>query len=248
MILPLINTFQEPYIVWHEREPTLEEQLERINSGNFHPLDTVKMGVKAEILTPIDAAQYMAMEGTDNRLERLIDDILHSSVECKIWQNLMPSITPEPLIHYKQYYPKFDTALVDNCIKQIGVLPAVGQHLFRGGFWPDGLTTVVTDQPLSTSFCPQVALRNAEWKGKAYDEGKIDIFVIRVVDPKTNIYFYNLNEILGNEKEVLFASGATLRLISRKLIRDDFLVNKGIGVCEIVSKKVPIYVLEIEIS
>lgn len=247
MRLPIINTFQEPYIVFHEREPTLEEQLEKINTGNFHPLDTIKIGIKAEIFTPVDAAKYMAEVVVDNRLERFIDNILHSTKECKVWQNLMPTITPEPLIHYKQSYPKFDTVAVDNCINEIEVLPPVGQHLFRGGFWPDGLSIVITDQPLSTSFCPQVALRNAEWKGKAYDEGKIDLFVIRVVDPKTHIFFYNLNEELGNEKEVLFASGAQLKLVSRNFVcmHEVVKANRDYSISK---KSVPIHILEIDIS
>ncbi len=111
----------------------------------------------------------------------------------------------------------------------------------------EGLTTFVTNQPLSTSFCPQVALRNAEWRGKAYDEGKIDLFVINVIEPNTNIFFYNLNEELGNEKEVLFASGATLQLVSKTFVGMHVVAKANLDYS--TSKKtVPIHILEIDIS
>lgn len=243
MILPIIKTFQEPYIVRNRREATLEELL----TGNYHPQIGVETTVKVNVSNPFDAARYMAEVVEDNGLERFIDNFLNTSLECRKWQNAMPAITPEPLIHYKQYYPKFDTVAVDNCIKDIGVFPSVGQHLFRGGFWPEGSTTLVTDQPLSTSFCPQVALRNAEWRGKAYDEGKIDLFVINVVEPNTNIYFYNLNEELGNEKEVLFASGAKLQLVSRTFVGMHEVAKANLDYS--TSKKtVPIHILEVDIS
>lgn len=112
MTLPLINMFQEPYIVWNMRKATHEELL----TGNYHPLTGVKTTIKVNVSNPFEAARYMAEVKVDNGLERFIDNFLHTSLECRNWQNAMPAITPEPLIHYKQYYPKFDTAAVDNCI------------------------------------------------------------------------------------------------------------------------------------
>lgn len=242
MILPLINTFQEPYIVWNMREATLDELL----TGKSDLFRGVATTVRANLSNHLEAARYMAEVKVDISLERFIDDFLHKSLECNSWKNAMPALTPSPLIHYKQSYPNFDTVAVDNSIKSIGVFPSEGQYLFRGGDWPDGLTTMITEQPLSTSFCPQVALRNAEWRGKAYDQGKIDLFVIRVVEPKTNIYFYNLNEELGNEKEVLFASGAKLQLVSKTFV-GMHVVAKANSDYSISEKSVPINILEIDI-
>jgi hypothetical protein len=47
---------------------------------------------------------------------------------------------------------------------------------------------------------------------------------------------------------VLFAAGLNLTLRNRTLIRDDCKVYKGVQGANLVSKEVPIYVSEIDIS
>ncbi|MGU3847378.1 hypothetical protein ACVZHT_38210, partial [Vibrio diabolicus] len=77
---------------------------------------------------------------------------------------------------------------VDADINSIGKTLSDGQFLFHGGLWFSSCENEVTlRKPFSTSFCPQVALRNAEWRGKAYDQGQIDLLVLRVSNPKTNV-------------------------------------------------------------
>jgi len=85
-------------------------------------------------------------------------------------------------------------------------------------------------------------------KGKAYDNGVLDLFVIRVKNSKTPVFVYdNKDPDLGHEKEVLFASGAKLTLKSVHVIGDE-KVFKSTNGFQIESKKVPIRVLEIEIE
>ncbi len=90
-------------------------------------------------------------------------------------------------------------------------------------------------------------MRNAEWKGKAYDAGRIDLMVVRVSQPKTKAYAYSRNGDHGNEKEIVFASGATLTRV-RETYVVDILAMKAAPSLQIKEKVVPAYVVEVEIS
>lgn len=246
MHLPLINTFIPPYEVWLKRETTLEERLDFIK--NNQPL---LFQIKEKLIRSIDnhfeAAEHILNMRVDNALENHINDCLHSSSECQMWKMSMPKETPKALYDYKNSYPNYDKQKVDEAINALGFCVSEGQKLFHGGLFNDA-REYLTDRPLSASFCPQVALRNAEWRGKAFDRGQIDIFVLKATSPSTHAFFYNLDEQLGNEKEVLFASGAKLKMISRTKILDNYRVIKINSNCKEFEKNVPVYVVEIEIS
>ncbi|CFL01736.1 hypothetical protein [Burkholderia pseudomallei] len=119
--------------------------------------------------------------------------------------------------------------------------------MFHGGHWASDSPTLTTSRPFSTSFCPQVALRNAEWKGKAYDAGRVDLMVVRVTQPKTKAYAYSREGNHGNEKEVVFASGAQLTRVRETHIAD-IPVSKVTSGIQTEEKVVPAYVVEVEIS
>ncbi len=125
--------------------------------------------------------------------------------------------------------------------------PFKRRPLFHGGHWASDNPTITTSRPFSTSFCPQVALRNAEWKGKAYDAGRVDLMVVCVTQPKTKAYAYSREGNHGNEKEVVFASGATLTRVRETYIAD-IPVSKVTSGIQTEEKVVPAYVVEVEIS
>ena len=100
---------------------------------------------------------------------------------------------------------------------------------------------------MKTTLSPQIAVNEALHKGKAYDNNGIDLFVLKVKNPKTPVFVYNNEESdLGYEKEILFASGAKLTLKSKKIIGKE-RVYKVIE-SEEVSKEVPVRLLEVEIE
>ncbi|HBZ8158488.1 TPA: hypothetical protein MM329_000701 [Escherichia coli] len=245
MKLPIVDVFENPYESWKYRNASNEEILEfyRTN-GYFKP--QVKDKLIATINNHLDAAIHMAKIGADNGLENYIDRYLDDSANYKALRNAMPSKTPKVLFDYQQKFPNYSAIEVDKEINNIGHTLSEGQYLFHGGAWLNGtLNQFKTIAPLSTSFCPQVALRNAEWRGKAYDNNKIELFVLRVKDPITNVFaFPRKNASMGNEKEVLFASGATLYRKNTHLIRNDYPAAKY----EYPDKQIPIYVVEIDIS
>lgn len=245
MNLPLVNVFSTPYEAWTTRNATLEEMHVHIREHG-HVLPFVNDTLKARISNHFDAAIYMSNNVADNGLENFIDSYLDRDASYRTLRQAMPPKTPAALFDFQQRYPNFSALDVDREINNIGHTLSEGQCLFHGGLWANNLENTVTlTSPFSTSLCPQVALRNAEWRGKAYDAGQIDLFVLRAEDPRTNVFsFRRKGAKMGNEKEVLFASGAKLTLQRRTLVGNNFSVGKY----NHSSKNIPIFVIEVGVS
>lgn len=240
MNLPLVDTFFPPYEIWETRDPTLEEVRA---TGNFHLRTKVRL--IASISSAYEAAMHIATVGADNGLGYFINNALDKSAAYKQWQQAMPSKTPAELSRYQKYYPNCNFAQVSAEIEAIGHLLSEGQCLFHAGLWPIPGNFLQTDRPLSTSFCPQVALRNADHKGKAYDAGRIDLFVLKVTNPKTKIFAYKRKGTnLGHENEVVFAAGAELSLRSAILVNNNYPAGKH----GFPDKRISVRVLAIDIS
>ncbi len=245
MILPLVNVFSSPYKAWNTRSATHAELQEHYgNCGEI--LFSVNDSLKALITSHRDAANYMANHGGDNGLESFVDSYLDRCKSYKSFRDAMPSKTPVALSEYQKKYPNYSVQKVDEEINMIGHTLSEGQVLFHGGLWADDNKDEITlTKPFSTSLCSQVALRNAEWRGKAFDAGRIDLFVLRAIYPRTNVFaFRRKGTNMGNEKEVLFASEAKLVLRNRSLIRSDYSVTNH----NHKSKHVPIYIIDVDIS
>ena len=174
--LPLVDTFSPPYEAWETRDATLEEMLAAQN-----PRLHVDVRLKAAVSNANEAANYMAAVGADNGFGNFINTALDNSVAYKSWRRAMPSKTPDELSRYQKCYPNCDFQLVSIEIEAVGYVVSEGQCLFHAGLWPGG-NRLLTNRPLSTSFCPQVALRNADHKGKGYDAGRVDLFVLKAVN------------------------------------------------------------------
>lgn len=248
-ILPLVDTFFTPYEVWTQRDATQQEQEAHYRATGTFLIHGVNDQLQVTVSNAVQAAHYMAKEGADQAMENHIDDELARSTAYAAWRRAMPSATPKSLSNYQRQYPDCDFDAINNDINTIGATLPPGQHLFHGGYWPDGYQTLTTTKPFSTTFCPQVALRESEHLGKAYDAGRIDLFVLRVATSSTNVFAYKRRGTnLGHEKEVLFAAGSTLTLRNRTLIRADYTAAKVAHGASLVYKTIPIYVLEIDIS
>ncbi|CAA6808910.1 MAG: Unknown protein [uncultured Campylobacterales bacterium] len=247
--LPLINSFLNPYIIWNEKEATHEEKMNFYNQYGYVK-DKIPTTIKKKIDTSLKSAHHIAKVGVDNALGNFIDAFLDRNVNYKKWRENMPSITPKDLVNFQKYYPDFSIKNVDFEINKIGCTLIEEQCLFHGGFWDDARgDEFITSKPFSSTFCPQVALREAESNGKAYDANQIDLFVLRVVNPQTNVFvFRQKGTTHGNEKEVLFSSGAKLTLRNRILVRNDYKAYKVCKELNVKEKTIPIYILEVDIS
>ena len=171
-----------------------------------HEIDFSKGRINWIPSSPVTIAGYYELAELPflfgNIADRFVEDMLTTKV-LRPWRNPMGSSVPPPLGQYQKKYAK--TANVDAVIKSIGASLSPGQKLFRGGITSPGIQSGV----LSTTFSPEVAMNEALWKGKANAIGKIQIYVLEVVNPKTCVYVFRQHgSNLGHEKEVLFASGA----------------------------------------
>lgn len=243
MNLPIVDPFRIPYQAWTWRTPSIDEMKEMCRqTGRMQ--SHVHDKLVASIASGIEAAMHIGKVGADDCIDAHINDVLDRDPNFALWRRAMPNSTPRPLKDYKTKYPQYDGASVDCEIQMHGAHLSPGQVLFHAGTWPGG-ESFISDRPLSTSFCPQVALRNAEYKGKAYDAGRLDIFVVRVATPAAKAFVYKRKGAsLGHENEVLFASGGTLTLISEHLVRPDYPVGKALS----PEKHVPLYVLDVTLS
>lgn len=246
--LPLVNTFEIPCELWETRNQTYEEMIE---SGDLHKI--VKVRLEAKIENHLDAAKYILIKEVDRRLECFIKDSLNSSPDYRKMRREMPSQTPLSLSNYQRKFQSNTFEQVSADIKTYGKILSDGQYLFHGGLWP--VTALggcfVTDRPFSSSFCPQIAIRNAEWGGKAYDAGELNLFVLRATNPRTKTFCFRLNGTdKGHEAEVLFAAGAILTLRNKTLIKNNGVAYKTCSqyIGNVIKKEIPFYLLEVDIT
>lgn len=244
----VVDVFRTPYENWSKRRTSIEEAMDLVKNRGFSLIEALEVNDKciAVVSTHFQAASYILRQGADNGLENHIDRALDASVEYSALRDLMPKDEPEALSSYQSRFLENDWLEADKAIKAHGVEIAEGQFLFHGGYWPYESSSLITSRPFSTSFCPQVALRNAEWKGKAYDAGRVDLMVICVAQPKTKAYAYGRNGSHGNEKEIVFASGSQLTRLSETWVAN-VTEYKMASNLRPIEKVVPAYVIEAEI-
>ncbi|WP_346205685.1 hypothetical protein [Aeromonas salmonicida] len=248
MKLPVINLFSTPFEKWEMRNKTFDEMLSSKSHLDWHTMIPVR---RLELISnAVSAAIYVGRVGNDPEFERFINTTLDNSESYKKWKSAMPSITPMALRNYQKKFHNCNLDDVSLTINNIGSVLSEGQYLFHGGHWPheaDGplKEKFSTVRPLSTSFCPQIAIRNAAYSGKAYDKGYIDLFVLKTVTPKTKVFSYKrAGTTHGHENEVLFSANAQLVLKDKYIVTNCHPVGKNL----LKPRKVPIFVFEAEIS
>lgn len=227
-----IDPFSPQIDLWMERDPNEEECNEMIQHGTWKPFIRIKIKKEKTINNPFEAALFLLENQSEARLDRHVIRYLDRSKEYLNWLSFMPKSLPKELIDYQCSYPPEDLNAVDHMVNQYGVVIPNGQTLFHGGLWPrdkDGscYPSFETDRVLSTSFCPKVALSNGMWKGKAWNDGRLDLMLIEVGSSKTKAFIYDKDTSEhGNEMEVLFGKGATLNFISETKSRTSLLSYK----------------------
>jgi len=250
--LPIVRPFEKPYDAWTFRDATDDEMSASMKAGEFSVLSmTVKDVLRARVANESQAAEYMAMrgvDGVDNALESHINHALDIDPHFQNWLRAMPDVTPSALEDYQLEFPLDNYVPVDLAIRRHGAFLSAGQILFHGGDlgdMPNG--DLITARPLSATFCPQVALREAEWSGKAYESGRICLYLLRICFANTEAFVFNPKASdKGNEKEVLLASGTRLSLRSARIVRDDYRVHRAVGM-HTEAKTAPFYICEVDV-
>ena len=135
------------------------------------------------INTSEDAVKHAIENYGDINLQNHISDALNSNKEFKALRGNVPSKTPKELSNYQKKYDRNDHKTKDKAdkkIKEIGTQLENGQELFHGGKLIDTKegNELTLSSPLSTTFDPVIANIEAIHKGKAYDEGELNINII----------------------------------------------------------------------
>ncbi|HCT5879219.1 TPA: hypothetical protein OT180_002243 [Morganella morganii] len=215
-------------------------------NNNYHaPNGTI-------VTNEYEAAMYMAEHHVDNGIDNHIESTLRNSQHYPVWVHAMEDYSLEnagELIQYKTCYPEFDLTKVKRELSHFNALPSAGQKLFHGGYWNYNSTVVTSQEPFSATFSPQVALRELDHLGIGAENPTIQIWVLTVINPKTNVYFYDIDNTdnLGYEYELLFAPSATLSLINTYTTNFTYLAYSGIYPNQTANKK-NVEILEVNIS
>ena len=247
MTLQLIDVFETPYQVREYRELTWEERFYQMQHSGMamYPCESK---VIASITNHMDAAIHMLNYKSDNALDSHINYALSSSNAFQEIVSMLNQL-PDAIETYKREYELANLDQVSTEVLAFGHNLHDGQILFHGGYFPYEVGDVlITDRPLSTSFCPQIALRNAEWRGKAFDQGEIHLLVLRVMQPSPKAFIFPLDDELGIEKEVLISAHVQLQFISKKLIRNDYRLFKVDSQLNEFRKDGCAYVIEVSVS
>lgn len=228
VVLPLVNVFY----------PAYQKQMPQM-SGTGGLLTVSSM---------FDAACHMARVGSDQPMSSFIDAALYNSASFRLWRQAMPSRTPLSLLAYQRKNLLTGQNSLNSAIASSNALLSAGQELIHGGKLSSNLGVLTTSRPLSTTFCPEVAMRNAEWRGKAYHDGELNLNVIKVATSKTNAFSFRIRGTkFCHEKEVLFASGAKLTFKSKICVNNSYTVSAWVG-GRMLSKNVPVYVWNVDLE
>ncbi|MEN4558948.1 hypothetical protein ABEG45_19480 [Pantoea agglomerans] len=247
-----IDPFSPPLVIWDEREPTNEEADNLLLKGEWKPFIQIKVKINSVLKSAQDAAKLIAANKDESRIDHHVINHLNKNNEYKKWRSAMPYPTPAPLIAYQEDYPPEDLEAINSLISKHGMLIPEGQVLFHGGAWPLEKTgkmmgSLLTNRVFSTSFCPRVALNNGDWRGKAFDAGRIDIMVITIKKPNKKAFVFSLDEgANGHEMEVLFEKGVQLNLISSSTVNLNFKACKSTSASSVKCKFVIANVLLVE--
>lgn len=243
----IVQPFARPYESWIYRSATSEELAAHMTAGEF--LIEVKDRMVARVTDEVEAAYCLAMRGgIDIGLENHIESVLRSDPTFAGWRAAMPTVVPLDIAVYKHDYENSCLGKVNHSIREVGTTIGVGQRLFHGGYLPfDGNGELPLSRPLSTTFCPQVALRSAEWRGKAFDSNGVWLYLVRIVASENFAFVFDPDAAeLGNEKELLFSAGPTLRLRSTSTLRKSYEVRKMIDL-RMHAKDVPFHLCEVDL-
>ncbi len=241
--LRVINIFSSPYEYCVTKRPTFNEERDYLEQhGSRMPTQREVVSV---VYNHFQAAIHIAKTPMDGEFEWFVDAALSEDSAYSDLRGMMPVETPPALLDYQEKHTSYNRRHFESELDEFGVYLSRGQVIYHGGLWPMNVDRFVTDRPLSTTFNPQKAWLVAVHNGKAYRAGRLDIFVITVSASSTKSYHYTPDSQHGHEREVVFATGAELRIISDTYVCDG-VVYSGIPFSD-EKKQVPVHVIEVDI-
>lgn len=93
-----------------------------------------------------------------------------------------------------------------------------------------------------------MALREAEWGGKAYNANLVCLYLLRICSQDTRVFVFDpARSDKGHEKEVLFASGTRLIFRAERVVRTNYTVHQVTHDLRTKSKPVTFSICEVDV-
>ncbi|WP_355582728.1 hypothetical protein [Xanthomonas cannabis] len=238
----LVDLFERPFQPTQTRDATDSERAANLAAGqHISSALTMEVPYGQEIQNSVDAARWAATHHASNALCDHLADKLPTSLGYKRLRSSMPKTTPVPIRNYRQRGASSRTDGFLDAVANNATALALGQVLFHGGAWEPGATPTQLQFPLSTSFCPEMALRNAAWGGKAWASGYVNLLHIRVSSHDVRGFVCSLRSTKGHENEVILAQGTLLTAMAAEEISPIY-----VGSMDGSSKMVPVRLVFVE--
>lgn len=237
----LVDLFQLPFQPTKLRAATHEECTTQLAAGkHISNATSVEIPHGQEIRNSEDAVMWAAAHHSSNALCDHLSAMRATNPGYKLLRSFMPTRTPTPIRRYQQEgAPRRTTGFYD-AVANFATPLAPGQVLFHGGAWMPNAARTQLQFPLSTSFCPAMALRNAAWNGKAWHSGYVNLLHIRVSSTNVRGFVCGPRSEKAYELEVILAQETLLMALDATEI-GTICVGSTFG----DSKKIPVYLVHV---
>lgn len=173
---------------------------------------------RISIFNPLQHVLHALNNFSTNVVSGMLERYLEQSDSYRNALKLMPNLSSvKGLWNYRNRHGAHDQDEVIRDLEAFGMPLGPGQTLFHGGIYPrneitdEPLVNFITDRPLSSSLCAQVAAVHS-----LYHDPK-DVWIITVKESSATKAFFFSNsrrQNLGHEIEVLISPGAKINLIN----------------------------------
>lgn len=183
--------------------------------------------------------QILNIKNTDV-FDYQLNEFFENDEIIKKWKEEFNFELSQNMKNYQESYPDYDKDKLNEEIMKKGKIIPCGQYLFHGGLLNlEKNCEKILEKPFATTISPGNALFHSTIGSKAYDEGKIELLVLKVDNIKTKaiaLFFTSFS----HEREVLFASGIKLSCTEKNEKIGHFRVKNADGTLE---KDVPVDVI-----
>lgn len=191
--------------------------------GNDLCISTPYEAARIALYTNLSEIEKNAQPGLITHIERF----LKNDTAYKKLRGLMPPKTPKELQKYRTNFSQGarTSANLNNEILREGAFLKKGQILFHGGIMEQNIkkagNRITLSDPLSTSLSPVTAYNEALYRGKAYDENSLTLFMLNVKTQNIKAYIYNLRGTMQHEFEIILQSNINIDIKNTECLGEE---------------------------
>lgn len=206
-----IDLFEEKMKVTKIRNLTFKEMEEKSKNSDFSGIqDSFVEETIEEVSNNSELAKAIAK---NNNMEAIVNNTLEKN---KTYKKAQCFKTPKSTLEYQKTNNRKLCDKVNEEIKKHGVILSEGQELFHGGLPNTKVGDVIkTNEILSTTLNPHVAIANGIHNEKAYNDNELNLNCIVLNDDNIHGIVCNNRSIRKNEKEVILEKDIQYEVVSK---------------------------------